>query len=334
MARLLLNLGATSSQADSQGCTAFKRYIDSGEDELIDTLLQNDKMGVKAAINHLMFSGCSWNPQARSPLHSAVEHDDSVLVLKLLNAGALTQIDFDTWLKSAKTSPTHSNLMGLEDSRTKFQTSLEQPLIVAIRYGNTDVALQLLQNGADPNAMTSETQHLLLNTHRRSWTTGTAALDLVRDLVHQLSKYIGENVARGRPLLETGIDEYLQKLKPGTYQHWMVSRDVKFARERFEWVERAYEKELKRVETTCGAAEKKEAVNEALCGLKAVEDALVARGGQTFVELHPDIDAQKRSRSTKVDKRNTEKPQEYEFAFQFTQDSDMTETRRDGYLEL
>lgn len=334
MARLLLKLGATSSQADSQGCTAFQKYVDSGEDELIDTLLDNDKMGVKTAINHLVFTGYSWNPETTSPLHSAVEHGDSVLVLKLLNAGALTQIDFDTWLKSAKVSSTHSNLGDLERSRKTYQKSMEQPLIAAIRFGNTDAALELLQNGADPNALTSETQLLLVEEYRRRWTKGTAALDLARDLIHELSKYTGEKTNTDKPLLKTGMGEYLQKLEPGTYQHWMVSKDVKHTKETFERDEKAFKKELKRVEALQGAAEKKEAVEEALTGLKAVEDALIAKGGKLFVELHPDIDAEKRTRSTRPNKRETEKPEEYKFDFRFTLDSDMNEARRDGYIEL
>ena len=334
MARLLLKLGATSSQADSQGCTAFHKFVESGEHELIDLLLDNDQMGVKTAINHLVFSGYTWNPQTVSPLHSAIEQGDSVLVLKLLDAGALAQIDFDTWLKSAKVSSTHSNSGDLERSRKTYHQSVEQPLIAAIRFGNADAALELLENGVDPNALTSETQLLFVDAYRRRWTKGTAALDLTRDLTHELSKYAGEKPRLRKPVLKTGMDQYLSKLKSGTYRHWIVSNDIKHIKETFEQDEKAYNKELKRIEALQGAAEKKEAVKDALSGLKAVEDALIAKGGKVFVELHPDIDAEKRSRSTNDNDRDAEKPQEYKFDFRFTQDSDMDETRRDGYIEL
>ncbi|PNY22667.1 Uncharacterized protein TCAP_07089, partial [Tolypocladium capitatum] len=334
MARLLLKFGATSSQADSQGFTAFQKYVDSGEDELIDTLLDNDKMGVKTAINHLVFTGNMWHLETKSPLLSAIEHGDSVLVLKLLNAGALAQMSFDTWLKSAKVSSIQSNLGDLESSRKTYHTSMEQPLITAIRLCNTDAALTLLECGADPNALTTESHHLLLKGYMRCNTEGKSALDLARKIIHELSKYTGEKTNLDKPLLKIGMDEYLRKLEPGTYRHWMVSKDVKHIKQAFEWDEKSYENELKRVEALQGAAEKKEAMEEALSGLRAVADALVAKGGKVFAELHPDINPGKRNGDARSNNWDKEKLNDYEFDFRFTLDGGMNETRRDGYIEL
>lgn len=163
MAQLLLNLGATSSQGDTDGCTAFHRYVESGKLDLIDTLWENDKTGVKSAINHLVFGGNSWNPESIAPLNTAVALEDPILVLKLLEGGASADIDFETWLKAAKTSSTHSQSLGnLDDNKKKYLQSTEQPLIAAIRRGSADVATKLLEHGADPNALSTDTQTMLI----------------------------------------------------------------------------------------------------------------------------------------------------------------------------
>lgn len=332
MARLLLKLGATSSQADSDGYTALQRYVDSGRNEAIDVLLENDKTRIKPALNHLTFSPQSWNPQTNSPIHSAVEHGDSLLVLKLLNAGALPHIDFNTWLKSAKLSSFRSSLGDLEGSRRMYMQSMEQPLITAVRSGNTDAAIKLLDNGADPNALTSESQCLLTNEYMRSYTRGMSALDLVGDLIQGLSNYEGEKPPLREPRLQSGTERSLRKTKPGTYQRWVVSADVKSVLKAFERDEAAYRAEVKRSETSWGIEEKREAIDEALLGLERLESALVAKGGKAFIELHPEVKTQNRA-SASYD-REVAMPNEYEFDFRFTYDSDMNETRRDRYIEL
>ncbi|UNI14911.1 hypothetical protein JDV02_001490 [Purpureocillium takamizusanense] len=334
MARLLLRLGATSSQADSRGYTAFQKYIDTGKSEVIDVLLDTDRMGVKTSINHLAFTGYSWNANTTSPLHSAVERGDSVLVLKLLNAGAKSQIDFDTWLKAAKVSSIHGNLGDLDHARRSYRESLEQPLIAAIRSGNADAAIKLLEDGADPNALTSDTNRLLIDEYRRRWNHGTSALDLVRDVIHELLMYKGEKALFTEPTSQPGMDEYLEKIETNTYTHWIVSTDVKKSKSRFEFEEKAYAKEVERLRTLQGAAEKKEAIDETLSEFTNLESALIAKGGKAFSELHPDIDAQPRTLKAPQDREVEKVHEKYKYDFSFNNDPDMNDARRDGYVQL
>lgn len=128
MAETLLSLGATSSQADMNGVTAFHRYIQGGKPELIECLWENDKIGLKAAINHIAIDGNYYNNTSTTPLMSAVANGDPILVLKLLDAGAQVQIDFDSWLKSAR----HSFEDQLRVSFTlKFSATLSSVLYLA-----------------------------------------------------------------------------------------------------------------------------------------------------------------------------------------------------------
>ncbi|KAK7424963.1 hypothetical protein QQX98_000241 [Neonectria punicea] len=334
MAELLLKLGATSSQGDSNGCTAFHRYVASGKSDLVDTLWDNDKTGVKTAINHMVFGGGYWDPDTIAPLHSAVEHGDPILVLKLLNGGAGAQIDFETWLKAARVSPTQASKMGtLEANERKYKESLEQPLITAIRSGNTDVAIKLLENGADPNCLTGKTERLIFNEYQRTWNKGESALDMVQFSISKLREYTGEKPVISKPVESLGIDAYLEKFAEGTYSHWVISDDINNKKQSFQRGKESYEKELKRITELKGAHEKMEAINEALKGFGSLEEALTSRGGKTFLELRPEIKTEERNNSSRNKDLET-LPRQYEFNFSFRNDSEMTVKRRDGYVEL
>jgi hypothetical protein len=75
-----------------------------GATRLIESLWENDKLGLKTAINHVAVTGSSWNSDATSPLMTAIDQGNSILVLKLLDAGAKPEIDFGSWLQGAKFS--------------------------------------------------------------------------------------------------------------------------------------------------------------------------------------------------------------------------------------
>ncbi|KAG5981462.1 hypothetical protein E4U55_002909 [Claviceps digitariae] len=336
MARLLLKLGATSSHADAQGCTAFYRYVEYGDTEIVDELLENDRAGIKSAINHIVLAGYSWNPDTISPLHAAVQHGDPILVLKLLNAGALAEIDFDIWLKAAKISSMMSrNLGDLERSKTAYDRSYESPLINAIRSGNTEGAMHLLEHGADINALTQDSKDLLNNHYRWRYCMGTSALDLVRDMIDTLSTYECEQANCAKPIPRQGLDDYLGRIESGTYKHWMVSQDVRAKKKSFSDRVKAYEKSLESSQDAKGASEKLATVREILAAFQSLEQHLLSKGARTFEDLYPKVECEKRKKNNKLEEDETEdESDEYMFDFIFKSDKDMTEARRDGYVEL
>lgn len=335
MARLLLKLGATCSQADSKGCTAFHRYVENGNMELLDVLWDADKTGVKTAINHLFFGGYRWNPDTIAPMHSAIEHGSPILVLKLLNAGALTQIDFETWIKAAKVSPTMADrLFGFEQNQLKYKESTEQPLIAAVRFGDPNMALKLLEHGASPNALTTESEKMLINEHMRRYTEGTAVLDMVQESIVHLSKYNGENCNTSKPRENLGMDTYLENFKPGTYSHWVISENIEQNRISYEDQMRSYWEEMGKAANMKGVAEKKEAISEAIRGLRMLENELRNRGGKTFKELYPDIETRdNRNRRSRYNSPASS-PKQFSYAVTFLGENSMTETTRDGYIDL
>ncbi|KAF4945373.1 hypothetical protein FGADI_12012 [Fusarium gaditjirri] len=337
MANLLMRLGATSAQADSKGCTAFHRYVESGEVELIDTLLDNDKTGIKAAINHMVCDGSYWNAETIAPINTAVQSGDVALVLKLLTAGAAAHIDFDNWLKSAKVSDMSGRLGNLETNQKMYKETVEQPLITAIRSGRTDVAIKLLESGADPNSLNTETHRLIFNEYQRNWNKGQSALDLVQKSLKRLRGFTVETNGPVKPREIPGMDECLGHFTPGSYSHWVVSEQVGSQKRSFASRLKRYEEDVKKNPEPRGVQEKLEAIKELSAGFKALEEELIGRGGKTFDELHPDIKTNLRNNASSTSSRTKDEEKAikpFEFHFSFNNDRDMTEKRRDGYIEL
>ncbi|KAF4494819.1 ankyrin repeat [Fusarium agapanthi] len=337
MASLLMRLGATSAQGDSKGCTAFHRFVESGEVELIDTLLDNDKTGIKAAINHMVCDGSYWNAETIAPINTAVQSGDVALVLKLLTAGAAAHIDFDNWLKSAKVSDMSGRLGNLEANQKMYKETVEQPLITAIRSGRTDVAIKLLESGADPNSLNTETHRLIFNEYQRKWNKGQSALDLVQKSLKRLRGFNVETTGPVKPRETAGMDEFLGHFTPGSYSYWVVSEQVESQKRSFASRLNRYEEDIKKNPEPKGVPEKLEAIKELSAGFQALEAELISRGGKTFDKLHPDIKTNLRNNPSSTssrtkDEEKTIKP--FEFHFSFNNDRDMTERRRDGYIEL
>ncbi|KAK0726889.1 hypothetical protein B0T26DRAFT_747278 [Lasiosphaeria miniovina] len=338
MARLLLRLGASSSQADLHSCTAFHRYVEHAETEMIDTLWELDKSGVKAALNHLILGSSYWSPSAVSPLHTAIGNRDSILVMKLLEAGANPDIDFESWLRAAKFSPSlEKQLQSYEQNKVLYHRSVEQPLMVALRSSpEPDVALRLLEGGADPNTMTPISYQLVREDWQRGHKKGETALDVVREYIENLRKYAGEKFSQSAPELQQGMDEYLASLDTGSYLYWLASEDVKTQKKSHEEAMKKYKEEVKKFEEQRGVAEKKQAIEEALAVMEKIEALLLEKGAKTFKELHPDIktgfyenNSYNRGRPTIDDVKGA-----YKYSLTFHNTTDVTEKSRQAYQEL
>src|SRR5207249_24781 len=99
-----------------------------------------------------------------SPLLQAVTNGDLRLVLKLLDAGAVAQVDFDTWLKSAKQSSVERRLSTYDNNVKMFETMTEQPLLAALKSPDPSIAIELLKRGADVNAVTPASHQIIQRT--------------------------------------------------------------------------------------------------------------------------------------------------------------------------
>lgn len=326
MVTTLLKLGATSAQGDTEGVTAFHKFVQADVESLVDVLRDDDKTGFKAALNHIAFTSYQNKPEA--PIQAAVENGNLDLVLKLLDSGALAEIDFETWLKSAKQF-IKSRLHTYEQNKILYQTTVQQPLILALQSANPAIALELIERGADVNSMTTRAYSKI--TSRYSYYNGESALDLVRSSLGKLGKYKGEGKL-AEPRWPQNMTEFLQKFEPGTYAHYMVSKDIedvqmKYRRNRF-----LYDGEQNKIASRLGVQEKTEAIQNLIDVLKKIEQLLLEKGAKTFKELHPDT----KDNDHLTFLRNVPEIFDFEYNFDFTFGSvtDVTEARRAAYIKL
>lgn len=333
MVKLILSLGATCAQAEMNGVTAFHKYVEKKAPSLLQVLLEEDAAGAKVAVNHTAFS--RWD-MSRTPLQLAIDDGNLDMVSKLIEAGASTVIEFESWLKAAKQSIIQSRLQSLDENQRQFGHKVEQPLIMAIRSTIPQVALELLERGADPNTVTGSTIESAHNRWNSRW-TGQTALDVVQKQLKGLRAYRGERIYMPKPHLGDGIDTYLDNFKEGTWSHMVVSREIEWQRKLFCADERRYEKSLENNEKVPGAKEKMEAIKEAIATLEKVEEVLKAKGGKTYQELYPergDDGNYKQEDHHYSSYQTPAKSGPFEYIFSFYGVNDVTEARKAAYIEL
>ncbi|KAF3344776.1 hypothetical protein VD0002_g1466 [Verticillium dahliae] len=347
MAKLLLKLGATSSQADIESCTVFHRYVAEGSHTLIDTLWDNDQSGTKSAINHLVPANGYYRSKVVGPLHSAIQNEDTDLVLKLLNAGAKHSIDFATWLKAAKMSKGADQLGDYQQNQNKFARSVEQPLIVAVKYCvNLEVAMKLVEMGADPNTPTSHGQTVMHDEWQRKYNRGETVLDVVHAQLKNLRKYKGERHNLRKPQLHQGMQERLDSLNKNSYEYLATKKNVRSREKFFKEETKTYEEDLKKHEEKQKGRDLKEtAIKEVIADLEKLEQMLIERGAKTFYEAYPQVpepeERQGRYRyqydsdtGDEKKKKKEDKQPVYDWQIAFVGASDITEVRRLAYVEL
>ncbi|KUI66211.1 hypothetical protein VM1G_01603 [Cytospora mali] len=327
MAETILSLGATCAQADLNGITAFQRFVDANANKLIEVFLHLDKIGVKNSINHI-----SWIDGRRIlwPLQQAVQDGNVKLILQLLDAGAAPHLDFDPWLKSAKMSGHEWRLReGFERNNSIFKAEVEQPITLAIRSSEPAVALELLKRGVDVNTMTGRSNGLV--EHKVFTDNGQTVLDLVREQLQHLREY--EPPVAILPELKHGMDDVLGQFKEGTWQHFTVQIAAIGARKNNKEQLENYEQRKARLANLEGVREKQAEIDSAIATLEEVERIVLERGGKTFLELHPEFKKKETDDQARRWRPSKESP-EFSYTFNFYPATDITERRKEKYIEL
>lgn len=332
MVRVLLEVGASSAQADLHGVTAFHRFT-AKQTELLQTLFDNDPSGAKRALNHLACGGHSYNPSLTNPIQTAVDTKNSVTAAKLLEMGARPEIGFqefvDAWV-SMRESYVHTDT---ERNKKTYRQNVHQPIITAINNELPDVVRQLLKHGADPNTLTPDAWRLIQDNYSYSRDEARSLLDLVRSKVEQLRKYDDKVEHKPpKPEFEGNGLEYISAYPEGTYQQWIATKVVQQALQNHKHSMEAHVKRVEDTKKRQGLKEKREAVQQLLKEFEEVEKDLVEKGGKTFAELHPEWVEKKKDVARPRHGRNTkEEPWNVVFNFRVP---DLTEKKKDGYINL
>ena len=332
MAKVLLDLGATSRQADLNGVTALQYFVNNGPNSL-DFMLRHDRASAVVTLNHISVSKNTWSPATNSALLTAISNSDTLTALKILEHGVAPDIAFPAWVKEAKTSFENNARNRISNdpdhAMSLYRRSSEQPIVVAVGNDATDIALALLEAGADANSLPKTTAEILDGSY--GYRAGISLLDVVRIKLEKLVKYDGEPEDEDeKPLPLSSDDCYLQNIALGSYKHWAASAKLMRAKERYVQELRTYND--RKAKPPRGLAEKKEAVALAITGYTELEAALLRHGAKTFKELHPNIPSQDIGQDAPYRRyREVKKP--FEVMFQFRV-GELHDELRERYIQL
>ncbi|OJD37529.1 ankyrin repeat protein [Diplodia corticola] len=333
MISTLLEVGASSAQADLHGVTAFHRFT-AQQTELMQALIDYDLPGAKRALNHIVCAGHGYRPFAIGPLQTAIDAKNIALALKLLDMGAKPDIGFEEFV-AAWTSMRGSYVDkdNTERNLETFRENVYQPIVVATLNELPDVVLQLLQHGADPNTLTSNGWRVVQEGHTYGRDDAQSLLDLVRDKLKQYRKYDDKvDVKIPKPAFKGSGQAYIDAHEDGSYQQWVAVQAVQQELQNHESSMKSYREKVEDAQKRKGLKEKREAVEELCRQFEGVEKALLAKGAKTFPELHPDKASKKREPSSDSDVRSEkEEPWKVEFGFRVP---DLTDKKREGYVML
>lgn len=217
---------------------------------------------------------------------------------------------------------------GLENNTKLFETSIEQPIVLALKSTTPSMALELIKHGVDVNAMTTRSRQIL----QQGWhgQKGETVLDLVRGQIKRLREWSCPMVTR--PQLKYGMDEVLSKFEDGTWQHAAAMTAVSRAKGNNKAKVETYEKEKARIAGLQGIQMKQAAVDSAVATFEQIEKDLIAKGGKTFEELHPDYKHHENRRHNH--RHRPQESPEFNVDFSFYGVSDVTEKRKAKYIEL
>lgn len=336
MAQTLLDLGATSAQADLKQITAFHYYVNDGPDTA-QILLENDTAAAVAALKHIVVTGSYYSPGTASSLLTAIQNRDAITTLKLLDSGAATQIEFASWIKSAKITfdaNNHGFRDNPEENMKTFKKTVEQPLCVAVQAEQPSIALELLRRGADPNTLTMAGSGVVHDVYQRRYTKGESVLDQVQERLKSLRQYETqkEEEAPTAPKPMNDFDHYINGLQAGTYKYWIAATGYKMAKSRYEYDLVLYQKLSKTAKKfEHGMAEKQKAITDLITAFEDLEKHLLKEGAKTFEQLHPTIKCE--TNNYKPYRYDIPKPKPFEVTFGFAL-GDLTERTKDLYLDL
>ncbi|CAH0050859.1 unnamed protein product [Clonostachys solani] len=287
MIRLLIELGALSSQTDTDGITAFHHFVASNSGDLLDVLVACDRPNVTRALKHIYIP----DRRAISVLHTAIDHDDPNLLLTLLNIGVKPDISFDMWLRAVKLSPMKQDLGTMRENKRLYRTTI-QPLLYAVQVKNYQAATQLLEFGADPNSMTPDSYSLLQGDAVYDLETGSTVLDVLDAKLLKIEGSL-DSFKRNQGSLASPnpprTDEFLEQFPSGSYQHFYQRQVLERQKWRFESdLGDQRDKQEMAVDQVPPNPEIQR-LEKLASGLNYLKEKLVSRGGQTFKDLHTDF---------------------------------------------
>ncbi|KAK2738639.1 hypothetical protein FQN57_006957 [Myotisia sp. PD_48] len=206
--KLLLQLGASSAQANTDYFTVLHMIVASGSPELLDQLFDLDRPAAMSAINHPAVDGSYYRASMLFPLETAIMLRDSDFVKKLLQHGAEASVEPKSYQHLVTQRLRRQGISRHSDVRIICPS----PLFIAAAYGKADMIQLLLDAGVDPDEPFDSGREK--HSYSRSSPMGSNLLSaIVAHFDWLRPDFSGMGVNSG----------YLDTVPEGSYRHWMAS---------------------------------------------------------------------------------------------------------------
>ena len=338
----LLSLGASSAQADMNQITALHYIAARKRIDLLKVCFDNDGAAAKSVLDHLTMDQTYWNPETHNPLITAIRRSDSNVAGTLLNFGAKPTIEMSDfahvythdrqerhpWWRSEN-----------EDISKVWKETVIQPVTMAIEKDMPDLALQLLQAGADANTLDVEAHKTLFRyAEGQTFTvSGDTLLDATVTKLANIESAINPRRRLAKPITLNSDENYIEGTAPDSYERWYLSKSIETAKTVVKQWHDERERVLAEDKDQPGKQQKLEALRSLQDSFKEVRDRLLDKGAKTLKQLHPELFKRKREGSSieesdqaSEDGRKGEPTFEPKVSFKLS-GSDKTD---DGYLQL
>lgn len=293
-ARTLLDLGASSAQADMKQRSALLYNVAQRRIGVLKMMFELDGPAAKSALNHVSVDGWQSGPDVDSPLTAAIRTGDAELVTNILDLGAKPTIEFEDYVRFWKYKFEDNSNMSTFDNqqvRNVFKQSCQQPIVLAVEFDLPSVVQRLLVRGANVNTLDMVGHQVIHISWQQAYHTGMSLLDVVKKKIKDLESGLKEADESAPAIVLAEASHYLGSTPPGSYQHWGISKNLEVARNVVDDLQN--DQELKRTQDLeqIGIEEKKEALSQLHKDFKALCSVLLKEGAKTFKELHPEIEA-------------------------------------------
>jgi Ankyrin repeats (3 copies)/Ankyrin repeat len=295
--QVLLDLGATSAQADANLTSALHCVVGKGDASLVDLLFEEDGPAARSVLNYVAFdSNYFYMAKAVTPLTTSINLKLPGLVTKLLSLGADPTIPFERFIKSWLQKENGANGLPQNSNVTEAQvaTRTTQPILMALEREMPGLLKEFINHGADPSTLDTDARMIMESTYNVNHRLGHTVLDKVREQLKELRSFSGKDKAKGTPSIELKSDEhYLAGLEPGSYKYWSAYEHLRTVKalsrdgNRFSPIAKMNSK--MKDDYRKGLEKKQLAVNHLIEELESAERILLDAGAKTLLELAPTL---------------------------------------------
>lgn len=186
--KLLLELGATTSQADLNHFTAFHYVVAANNHDILDVLLENDRPVALSILDNI--GSQMYGNDGDSPLTTAISKGYKEMVSTLLSLGAKPTTDFDEWIKAYLFKNEYAKRNTPDQNQKLWRDSVCQPIIAAAAKEMGESVRDLLAHGADPSTLEKSAYRIIETPQNAAYQVAESLLDIVQKKLKALREWV------------------------------------------------------------------------------------------------------------------------------------------------